>query len=94
MFSLGKSLLSYPLTPIDMTDSSAYSDMICKSCKKSLIGLDELILMFDHIRYHDANHFNIASITKLVDHFEKVCEKFKENTSHSEAERLVRFLSD
>ncbi|OLS24273.1 MAG: hypothetical protein HeimC2_23380 [Candidatus Heimdallarchaeota archaeon LC_2] len=47
--------------------------------------------MFDHIRYHDASHFKIASITNLVDHFEKVCEKFKENTSHSEAEKLVRY---
>ncbi|MHA2029217.1 MAG: hypothetical protein ACW99A_08485 [Candidatus Kariarchaeaceae archaeon] len=74
-----------------MSDTRVIKYITCKSCNNSLLDLDELILMFDYIRSHDANHFKIITITELVDHFEKVCDKFKNDTSHDEAERLVRY---
>jgi hypothetical protein len=74
-----------------MSDAAIIKYIACKSCNHSLLDLDELILMFDYIRSHDANHFKIITITELVDHFEKVCEKFKDVTTHEEAERLVRY---
>lgn len=74
-----------------METSSSFMYITCKSCEKSLMGLDKLIVMFDHIRFHDASHFKIQSVTDLIHHFENICDKFKDNTSHEEAERLVRY---
>lgn len=74
-----------------MDDGTSIKYISCKSCEKSLLDLEELIMMFEYIRNHDANHFKIISITELVDHYENECDKFKENTSHDEAERLVRY---
>ncbi len=87
----GQTLLNHGENTIYMTTSSSFLYITCKSCEKSLMGLDELIVMFDHIRFHDASHFGIQSVTDLVHHFENICDKFKDNTSHEEAERLVRY---
>ncbi len=74
-----------------MDDVPSVTYISCKSCNKALLDLDELIMMFEYIRNHDANHFKIVTITELVAHYENECDKFKENTSHEEAERLVRY---